>query len=243
MPETDTAECFKMTLAGKPIEYRVLQSREAAEPRIDVDIRGIRVVIPYDRQEDPEELLADNAAWILEKKAKYDQYREQAPERVFEAGETFPFLGKDRELIIEPRAKHELDGSIVCLRESAVAQSSVKRVLENFYRSQARDYLTERADHYADEMDVTYEKLELRNQRTRWGSCSTSGTLSLNWRLMMAPPDVIDYVVVHELAHLRFQDHSQQFWDCVGQYVPDYREHSDWLDQHSAELIFSQADL
>ncbi len=85
--------------------------------------------------------------------------------------------------------------------------------------------------------------IELRNQRTRWGSCSTGGTLSLNWRLIMAPPDVVDYIVVHELAHLTEQHHGEAFWQQVADQIPNYQEKSNWLNQNSAKLIFTQDDL
>ena len=92
-------------------------------------------------------------------------------------------------------------------------------------------------------MDVEYKEIEIRNQRTKWGSCSSSGTLGLNWRLMMAPSEIIDYVVIHELAHLREPNHTNEFWRLVSKYDPDYAEHADWLDEHSTQLIFSNDDL
>jgi Predicted metal-dependent hydrolase len=129
------------------------------------------------------------------------------------------------------------------LRQSAVEQSTVKQVLRNFYRSRARECLSESAKEYASQMDVEYEQIEIRNQRTKWGSCSTSGTLGLNWRLMMTPPDVIDYIVIHELAHLRESNHGQAFWNLVAEYDANYTEHAEWLDQNSTRVIFSKADL
>lgn len=132
---------------------------------------------------------------------------------------------------------------MIRFRRSVVEQSSVKQVLETVYRNRVRSHLTERADHYAKRMGVTYKTIELRNQRTRWGSCSTGGTLSLNWRLVMTPPDVIDYIVVHELAHLIEQNHGEEFWQTVRKYVPDYEEKADWLVENSATVIFTEADL
>ena len=237
------AHSQEIDLLGNSIEYEVRQSSDASEPRIDVDIHGVAVVVPEDDDIQPIELLKENAAWVVDKQRNYDAYRKQIPDRAFEAGERFPFLGKDRELVIEPRQKHEVDEDSIRLRKSAVQQSSVKQVLENFYRSRARDYLTDRTDHYAERMGVGYENLELRNQRTRWGSCSTGGTISLNWRLIMAPPDVVDYLVVHELAHLTEQHHGREFWQLVGEYIPDYKKKAEWLEQNSTKLIFSEDDV
>ncbi|WP_049922584.1 M48 family metallopeptidase [Halopiger djelfimassiliensis] len=237
------AQPRQIDLLGNPVEYEVRHSADASEPRIDVDIHGVTVVLPESENARPSRLLKENAAWVVDQQRKYDTYREQVPDRTFEAGECFPFLGQDRELVIESRRKHEVDEDSIRLRKSAVEQSSVKQVLENFYRSRARDYLTDRTDHYAERMSVKYEKLELRNQRTRWGSCSTGGTISLNWRLVMAPPDVVDYLVVHELAHLIEQHHGREFWQLVGEHSPNYKEKAEWLERNSAKLVFSEEDV
>nr|WP_256407204.1 SprT family zinc-dependent metalloprotease [Halorubrum rutilum] len=228
---------------GNPIEYEVRRSADASEPRIDVDIHGVTVVLPESEDARSSRLLKENAAWVVDQQRKYDTYREQAPDRTFEAGEVFPVLGEDREVVIEPRRKHDVDEDSIRLRKSAVEQSTVKQVLENFYRRRARDYLTDRTDHYAERMGVEYEKIELRNQRTRWGSCSTGGTISLNWRLIMAPPEVVDYLVVHELAHLTEQHHGREFWQLVGEHVSNYKEKAKWLEQNSTNLIFTKSDL
>ncbi len=91
--------------------------------------------------------------------------------------------------------------------------------------------------------DINYETLELYNQRTRWGSCSTGGTISLKWRLIMAPPKIVDSLVVHELAHLTEQNHGRAVWQLVGEHVPDYKAKAEWLKENSVKLIFSDEDL
>ncbi|EMA11296.1 M48 family metallopeptidase [Haloarcula marismortui] len=230
-------------LAGRPLEYEVRRSEDATEPRIDIDIQGVQVILPEDSEESPDEILRDNLNWVLSKKRKYDSFRERAPDRVFAPGETFPYLGEDHEIVVEPRPAHEVSEEEIHLRQSAIDQSSLQQVLENFYRTRAREYLSDRVDYFASEIDVEYDNIELRNQRTRWGSCSTNGILSFNWRLIMAPPETIDYVVVHELAHLIESEHNQEFWRIVGEFLPDYKKHADWLDENSVELIFSEDDL
>lgn len=92
-------------------------------------------------------------------------------------------------------------------------------------------------------MGVEYEQIEIRNQRTKWGSCSTTRTLGLNWRLMMAPPEVVGYVIIHELAYFKEQNHTARFWQLVGEYIPKYKSKADWLNENSVDLIFSEEDL
>lgn len=232
-----------MELQGETIPYTVRRSQNATQPRIDVDMRGVQVVVPGGSSVDVEALLAEKAEWVIEKKRKFDEYREQAPERTYESGEEFPYLGKDHEVVVEQRSSSGVENGTLRLAEHHVEETSVKRALETLYRRKARETFEERAAHYATQMDVEYEKIEIRNQRTKWGSCSTTGTLGLNWRLLMAPSNVIDYVIIHELAHLLEPNHTDHFWDIVTQHDPDYRGHARWLEENSAQLIFSEDDL
>lgn len=240
MPETAPRE---IDLLGESVGYEVRRSGEAVEPRIDIDIRDIVVVLPEASETDPETLLSENATWVLEKKRKYDSYREKAPERQFEAGATFPYLGASQEVVVERRSSSAVSGSEFRLAEHHVEQTSVKRALETLYRRQAQRTFENRADHYAAEMGLAYNRIEIRNQRTKWGSCSPTGTLGLNWRLMMAPPDIVDYIIVHELAHLREPNHTEAFWSLVAEHAPDYQAHAEWLNEHSTRLIFSADDF
>ncbi|MBV8256340.1 MAG: M48 family metallopeptidase [Actinobacteria bacterium] len=93
------------------------------------------------------------------------------------------------------------------------------------------------AEEEAEALGVAYERIQVRDQRTRWGSCSTRGTLSFNWRLVLAPLDVLDYVVVHELCHLREPNHSRRFWSLVESRRPAWREQRAWLRDHGPELL------
>jgi predicted metal-dependent hydrolase len=233
----------RVTIADSTIEYQVVQSTEATEPRIDVGIHGITVVIPEQMDIDPTELVVENSQWILEKKRTYDRYRADAPERRFEPGEEFPFLGTPHTVTVESILEHNVSDGTLRLAKTAVEHSSIRAELEALYKQEAKQHITERVDHYAERMELAYERIEFRKQRTRWGSCSVRGTLSFNWRLMMTPPDVIDYVIVHELAHLEERTHTQRFWRLVSEYVPEYEDAVDWLDRNSSKLIFDRTDL
>ena len=181
--------------------------------------------------------------WVVEKKERYDTYREKIPKREFDEGAMFPYLGSEREVVVERRPSSSVGDESLRLAKHHVEETSVKRALETLYRRKARERFEERAEHFAEEMSVKYEEIEVRNQRTRWGSCSTTGSISLTWRLMMAPPEVADYVIVHELAHLREANHDEEFWSLVAEYDPEYESHAKWLDENSAKLVFSDDDL
>lgn len=110
------------------------------------------------------------------------------------------------------------------------------QVMDNRYRNAAKEYFTKRVEHYIPFTGGTYTRITIRDQKTRWGSRSSSGTLSFNYRLMYAPLKILDYVVVHELCHITHMNHSKDFWNMVASILPDYKESRNWLKEHGREL-------
>ncbi len=123
-------------------------------------------------------------------------------------------------------------------RNSPKQTADLKRLtaMENRYRSAARECFTQRVTYYHQVTGGIYHKITIRDQKSRWGSCSSRGTLSFNYRLIFAPSKVLDYVVVHELCHLTHMNHSSDFWHMVERIMPDYRVHKKWLKEHGHEL-------
>ena len=118
-----------------------------------------------------------------------------------------------------------------------VLELGAAQIGERDGRALARERVTEVAEREAERLAVTYERITIRDQRSRWGSCSVAGTLSFNWRLVLAPGPVLDYVVVHELCHLRVQGHSPRFWRLVERTRPAYEVERAWLRDHGWELL------
>ena len=114
-------------------------------------------------------------------------------------------------------------------------------VSESAARAGARKLVSALAPQEAERLGVAYTRIRIGGQRTLWGSCSPSGTLSFNWRLVLAPAEVLDYVVVHELCHLRVPNHSRPFWELVEGRRPHWREQRDWLREHGPELLAFKA--
>ena len=111
--------------------------------------------------------------------------------------------------------------------------------LEKKYRDAAKRYLYERVEYYTQITGDAYSGIRIADQKTRWGSCSSNKTLSFSWRLMLAPPRVMDYVVIHEVCHLRHMNHSKDFWRMVASLDPDYKEHRKWLKENGNTLVLS----
>ena len=108
-------------------------------------------------------------------------------------------------------------------------KSKERIALENRYKKAAKEYIPKRVEHYASLIGVSYAKISIRDQKTRWGSCSSSGMLSFNYKLILAPPRVLDYIVVHELCHRKEMNHSKAFWSLVAEIMPEYKEYQYWL--------------
>ena len=113
----------------------------------------------------------------------------------------------------------------------------------NKLREQARTVLTEKTDYYKSVLGVDYKRLRIGDQKTRWGSCSSKGNLNFNCLLMLAPPDVLDYVVVHELCHRKEMNHSKAFWNEVEKVLPNYKESVRWLKEEGSRIIQRQKYL
>lgn len=180
------------------------------------------------------QFVESKTGWIAEKKI---QMQEQAPalQKKFTAGERFPYLGQEYALSVVsgPRAGLRFEAGFSLNQNS---QAEAARLFEKWYKAAARKILTERARLYAQKFGLKYQKIRISSARTRWGSCSSRGTLSFTWRLVMAPLEVVDYVVVHELAHLRVQNHSAAFWAEVTKMMPDFKRQRDWLKKNGRFL-------
>ncbi len=121
---------------------------------------------------------------------------------------------------------------------SIYSPETLKRmeVMDRRYRQAAKEYFAKRCEFYLQYTGGSYTRITIRDQKTRWGSCSSTGTLSFNYRLMYAPLRVLDYVVVHELCHLTHMNHSRDFWSLVASVQPDYKIYRSWLKEHGREL-------
>jgi len=175
--------------------------------------------------------LALRDSWIDQFIAQLEVTRQKP----LQIGEFIPFKGTTIRISHDPdMSTVDHDGNI--FRVGGDAQHW-RSHLEKYLRQQARLSLTEAVQIYADELGVAPKKIAIRDTRSRWGSCSTSGTLSFSWRAIMAPPPVLHYLAAHEVSHMRHMDHSPAFWDRVAECMADWPLWRDWLHLHGSELM------
>lgn len=182
-----------------------------------------------------DEFVQKHSKWVEKKQIEMQSIMPKQP-RKYEAGEQFPYLGKNYslELVKDAKGKLVFDGSF---KLSQTEKDNAELVFRNWYRKQAAKLIGERVAYFAKQFGLDVRSIRITSARTRWGSCSPRGTLSFSWRLLMTPPDVIDYVVVHELAHTIHHNHSKRFWNLVEKWMPDYKERRKQLKQYGQESI------
>ena len=145
---------------------------------------------------------------------------------------TVPYLGEALRLVAEPgRTRVHRRGA-----DLLVPEEDPRPALERWYRRRAKAEIGPRLDAATARAGSRYTGLTIRSQRTRWASCSSTGAMSFNWRLLLAPPEILDYVVEHEVCHLEVMDHSPRFWRLLASRSPDWRAHSAWLRRYGSTL-------
>ena len=221
------------TVSDPVVPYQVRRSDRARRVRVSVDLeRGVEVVLPRRAAErEAVAAIAELTPWIERRVAELDRVRTAVAAR----GDTVPYLGAPLRLITEPgRTRVHRQGDALL-----VPDTDRRSALERWFRRAARTEIAPRLDHACAVTGTSYARLTIRGQRTRWGSCSPTGTLSFNWRLLLAPEPVLDYVVWHEVCHLEVLDHSPRFWALLQRRCPDYRQQVRWLRRHGATLVLS----
>ncbi len=181
------------------------------------------------------DFVETHSDWINRTRVKVRKTAPTRP-RSYTEGETFFFLGQAYPMKIVPRQRTRLDfdGQSFRLARSALPRAEAAFIA--WYKKQAAVFLAEWVRLRAKNHGFHYKKIRISSARTRWGSCSTTGTLSFTYRLIMAPVQVVDYVIVHELVHTQVRNHSKTFWRRVGEVMPDYKTHLTWLKKNGPAL-------
>lgn len=182
-----------------------------------------------------DEFVEKHAGWVQKKQKEIASIIPESP-REYKSGDQFLFLGQSYPLeIVTGTSKKLVLGNAFQLAESE--QNDAEFLFRNWYRKQAGKIIGERVALFAERYQLQVGKIRITSARTRWGSCSPKNTLSFSWRLVMTPLEIIDYVVIHELAHTIHHNHSRRFWALVEKWMPDYKVRRKQLRQYGREVI------
>lgn len=232
---------------GKRIAYQIeTSSRKTISIRVNYD--GVVVRAPKSLSKTKiKELVQTKARWILE---KYQELLSSAPEnekREYQAGSTFLYRGKQLHLKLKSgrdAGLKENEGQVFLEDDELIvvlddwSHGAIQNLLEQWYRYEAKIRIIERVRYYTARHDFGKQvnRIFIKDQKSRWGSCSSKCNLNFNYRLIMAPDEILDYVVIHELCHLVHMNHSDEFWNEVATVQPDYLQYRDWLHKNGAKL-------
>lgn len=220
-----------MSQAPPEISYTIRRSSRARRVRVNVHAHsGVEVVLPANAPERAAAAaIVELRPWIERRLSDVQGVLAQIAQR----GATVPYLGATLQLQPQGgRQRVRREGERLL-----VPDGDPRPALERWYRRMARLEVGERLDRATAVAGTPYRDLIIRAQRTRWASCSATGRMSFNWRLLLAPESVLDYVVWHEVCHLQVLDHSPRFWTLLERHWPRYREDRDWLRLHGATLV------
>jgi predicted metal-dependent hydrolase len=225
------------------LEYRIRRSDRARHARIVIDAEGVEVVVPRRmalRHVEP--FVNEKRPWIERTLRRYQDAVIDGDVRIdLRDGGEAPYLGEQLDLDVRvefgrTRPHVRRRGDVLTVKVATRGREAIRDALERWYRREARHEVEHRLDDAVARAGTSYSRLTIRQQRTRWASCSSNGSMSFNWRLLLAPPEILDYVVEHEVAHLEVLDHSPRFWRLVRSRVPDYKQHERWLRRNGPAL-------
>ncbi len=212
-------------LGDRDIDFLLKRSPNRRRAVLTVDERGLTVSVPW-RTSDRyiARFVQDSASWVLRKLEAWES--RQPKLRLWQHGELVDYLGRQLrlELAVEHYALTQLrDGDILALSLPEPHEpETVRAALVKWYRRHAQTYFRGRVEHYSGQLGIIPPRVFISSAQTRWGSCNANCEVRLNWRLIQAAPHIVDYVVAHELAHLREMNHSARFWRVVERLCPDY---------------------
>ncbi|WGS64718.1 M48 family metallopeptidase [Marinitoga aeolica] len=220
------------------IKYDIIKSKRKSlsitiENNGNVIVRAPKFLSDYEIKK----FIFDKRKWIISKLTNIKPIKEKE----YRDGEKFLYLGKYYKLItIEGNygVGIQNDFIYISLKKDFFDNISLKKeMILKWYKNEAKKIINERLEYYSKIMNLKYGKVYIRDQKTRWGSCSGKNNLSFNFRIIMAPMRKIDYIIVHELAHILHKHHQKSFWDYVSKYCDDYLESRKWFRENGKYLI------
>jgi hypothetical protein len=232
-----------LPLDSRAIEYHVVRSKRLKTSEIIVEPERVVVRTPfYKTAEEVDKMVKRKADWIERKRFEYQQLVSQIRRPSFEPDSTIPYLGKNyplRMLAGHDAGKIQFDGRefFVTISSQRRSTKAIKVLYEAWLMEEAGRVFENIVRRRCVQLGVRPRQVLVKKLKRRWGSATKSNVLNFNFNLAKAPIDVIDYVVLHELAHLRIRNHSHRFWSLVREFMPNYKHRQSWLSNNSVGLV------
>jgi len=228
---------MEIEIEGKTIPLDRRESSRAKRMKLRYRKDRIELVIPENADADVERFLEEKKSWLLDKAEEVEKYMERMPDHDIRENGSLNVLGDQKSIKVEKRRSGAVEDDIF-LAEHLAERNSLREQLEKRLREHARERIMEKIKEYIHEIDGEYNKVFIRDQDTRWGSCSSRNNLNFNWRLILGPEHVMEYVVVHELVHLEIDNHGPRFEARIDELFDEREQSEKWLQENEALLEF-----
>lgn len=233
----------KVKYGTTTIPYCIIKTGRIKTSELIVDADTITVRAPLDKDKlEIQRIVLDKAGWILKKQKEYRETIPQITKPFFKENTTLPYLGTNYSLKINNKqTKNSIelaDGKfVVGLRSIKSSSSILRKLYEDWMKEKAADIFEEKIKRYSVKLGVRVKRIAIKNLKNRWGSLTNKGTINLNVNLIKAPEGVVDYIILHELCHLRIKEHSHHYWDMLHKFMPNYHDKIQWLKMNGENLL------
>ncbi len=233
---------YEITLADRVIHYILKRSYKAKLVWLRVKApTGLTVTVPVNyRLKQVPVFLKTHSVWILRRLAELENKSQEPSGSHVHNNETILFLGQPLKIAAlnnqQDTTSIKIDNGKLIINTSKSGKMPAYILLENWMKGKAVQLIMQKVEVFSKCLKVVFNRISIRDQKSRWGSCSHLKNLSFNWRLIMAPEPVIDYVVIHELCHLKEMNHSGSFWLLVSRFCPQWQEKRKWLNEYGKDL-------
>jgi predicted metal-dependent hydrolase len=236
----------KLPYGTSIVDYSIVRSRRRKTSEIIVDEENVIVRTPYDKSiEEINDIVRGKAKWIRTKQSEYKLASPGIAKPVFEEGSTLPYLGGNYPFrIVKGHEKSNtsekvklVNGGFLIFSGSRLSSKNVKSLYDEWLLEKARSKFEQKTKVCSMELGIQPPQVIIKNLKNRWGSATKDNVTNLNVNLLKAPESVIEYVILHELCHLKIKEHSHHFWDMLHKFMPDYQEKVEWLRTNGSRLV------
>lgn len=238
---------YSIQFGNDTIPYTIKWSEQRKTVSISVDATGVLVTAPTNTStEKIKEIVYQKAKWIRAQQYHFNEMIDDNYQRSFLSGEKLPYLGRQYRLKVMKRANISKpsfkfqQGTFLAMLPEQITEEQHRNILlplyEQWIKQKGEAFVRNRITRFTIKLQQEPTAIKIKDQQQRWGSCTANGQLLINWRILLAPVSVIDYVISHELAHLKYMDHSKAFWDTLKMIYPEYEEKKEWLRVNGTTL-------
>jgi len=233
----------KIRYGNSTIQYSIIRSKRRKTSQITVDKDNVIVRTPKSKSlKEIQNIMRDKAQWVFRKQLEFQKIKPSIRKISYSSGTTLPYLGKNCSLEIRKAQKkngikYKAGRFVVFLKGSKASRKAIKNLYEDWLKIKAEKLFQIKIKKFSKKTRLTPKKMVIKNLKNRWGSATKEGVINLNQNLMKAPEHVIDYVILHELCHLKIKQHNHHFWQFLRKFMPNYEEKKAWLEKNGLRIV------